>query len=129
MGTWAQAAQANSDAEIPVFPSYSIPKALIFERFASAALNSDAAGWNTPTSRTGCPVSTPKGTMSSISKSIASPILTLWRQPVLDHLERRPLDAEHLADQGRDRLHRAALLSAEDRGELLHLLVVGAARR
>jgi hypothetical protein len=44
----AQAAQANSDAEMPVFPSYSMPKALIFERFASAALNSDEAGWNAP---------------------------------------------------------------------------------
>src|SRR3954454_17944902 len=71
-GSGPHAAQANSDAEIPVLPSCSMPKALIVECVASAALNSDEAGWLTPTSRTGCPVSTPKGTMSSISKSIAS---------------------------------------------------------
>ena len=62
-------------------PSYEIPKASIFDRFASAMVRSDATGWNMPLNRTGWPVSMPNGTMSSISKSIASPILTLCRTP------------------------------------------------
>jgi uncharacterized membrane protein YeaQ/YmgE (transglycosylase-associated protein family) len=52
-----QAAQANSDFERPVLPSYSMPKALICDRVASAAVNSDATGWKTPVNRTGSPVS------------------------------------------------------------------------
>ena len=44
----AQAAQENSDVESPVLPSYSMPKALIRERFASAIVRSDATGWNMP---------------------------------------------------------------------------------
>src|SRR5919106_1790262 len=53
------------------------------------------------------------------------PDLDAVAQPVLHHLEGRPLDAEHLADEGLGRLHRAALLPAEDGAELLHLLVGG----
>src|SRR6185295_18257963 len=75
------AAQANSDVERPVLPSYWIPNALIRERFASAIVRSLPAGWNMPENRTGSPVSTPNGTMSSISKSIASPTITPWRSP------------------------------------------------
>ena len=74
-------AQENSDVDSPVLPSYSIPKALICDRLASAIVRSDPTGWNMPANRTGSPVSTPKGTMSSISKSIASPTRTPWRRP------------------------------------------------
>ena len=38
----AQAAQENSDVDSPVLPSYSMPNALIRERFASAIVRSDA---------------------------------------------------------------------------------------
>ena len=55
--------------------------ALRIVRFASAIVRSDPTGWNIPENRTGSPVSTPKGTMSSISKSISSPMRTLWRRP------------------------------------------------
>src|SRR3954469_8969118 len=75
------AAQENSDVESPVLPSYEIPKALICDRFASAIVRSEPTGWNMPANLTGSPVSTPKGTMSSISKSIASPTRTPWRRP------------------------------------------------
>src|SRR4051795_581614 len=72
-----QAAQENPDFESPVLPSYSMPKALIRERFASAIVRSEPTGWNMPLKRIGWPDSTPNGTMSSISKSIASPTRTL----------------------------------------------------
>ncbi len=44
-------------------------------------------------------------------------------QPVVVDLDRRPLDAEHLAHQRRERGHRAAQLAAEDLDELVGLLV------
>src|SRR4051812_5722216 len=44
-------------------------------------------------------------------------------QPFLHQLERGPLHPEHLSDQGCERLHRSALLPAEDGGELRQLLV------
>ena len=70
------APRRTRDVESPVLPSYSIPNALICERLASAIVRSDPTGWNMPANRTGSPVSTPNGTMSSISKSIASPTRT-----------------------------------------------------
>src|SRR5439155_27388226 len=73
----AHAVQENSDVESPVLPSYSMPKALMRERFASAIVRLEPAGWNMPWNRIGSPVSIPNGTMSSISKSIASPTRTL----------------------------------------------------
>ena len=82
-----------------------------------------------PVSRAGSPVSTPNGTTSSISKSTASPILHAVAQPVLADLDRRALDAEVLADQRPERLHRPAELPAEHGAELLRLLVGGARRR
>jgi len=42
-----------------------MPYALIRDRFASAMIRSEPAGWNIPENLTGCPVSTPNGTMSS----------------------------------------------------------------
>jgi hypothetical protein len=62
-------------------PSYSIPKALIRERVALEIVSSEPAGWKIPVRRAGSPDSTPNETTSSISKSIPSPILTLWRSP------------------------------------------------
>src|SRR5207253_2335701 len=44
-------------------------------------------------------------------------------RPLLAHLDRRPLDAEVLADERPERLHRPAERSAEDAAELLRLLV------
>src|SRR6266511_2137083 len=58
-----------------------MPNALIRVRFASAIVRSDPTGWNMPWKRTGSPVSTPYGTMSSMSKSMVSPMRTLWRSP------------------------------------------------
>ena len=49
----------------------------MFDRLASAIVRFGATGWNIPSKRTGCPVSMPKGTMSSISKSIALPMRAL----------------------------------------------------
>ncbi len=100
-----------------------MPKALIFERFASRRLNSEPAGWNMPVSRTGSPVSTPNGTMSSISKSTSSPIWTRVAEAFLGQLDRHPLDAEVLADERAHGLHRATLRPGEHAAELLHLLV------
>ena len=77
-----------------------------------------------PSNRTGSPVSMPNGTMSSISKSIASPDAHAVAQAVVGHLDPRPLDAEHLADQRRQPGHRASELPAEDLYELVGLLVV-----
>ncbi len=62
-------------------PSYSIPNALMSERFASAMVRLEPAGWNIPSKRTGSPSSLPNGTTSSISKSIESATRTLCRVP------------------------------------------------
>src|SRR5690348_12576175 len=58
-----------------------MPNALIRVRLASAMVRSEPTGWNMPWKRTGSPVSTPNGTMSSMSKSIVSPTRTLCRSP------------------------------------------------
>src|SRR5690242_19879052 len=68
-----QAAHEKPDFDNPVFPSYRIPKASMLELLASAMVKSDPTGWNIPENRTGSPVSTPNGTMSSITKSIEVP--------------------------------------------------------
>src|SRR5215217_9079892 len=65
--------QENSGDDRPVLPSYWMPKALMLDRRASAIVRSDPTGWNMFWNRTGWPSSAPKGTMSSTSKSIASP--------------------------------------------------------
>jgi hypothetical protein len=44
IGEAGQAAQEKLEVEMPELPSYSMPKALMLERLASAALNSDEAG-------------------------------------------------------------------------------------
>src|ERR671918_1032162 len=44
-------------------------------------------------------------------------------QAVVHDLDRRALGAEHLPDERDDRLHRAALLPAQDCRQLLHLLI------
>jgi len=66
-------------------PSYWMPKASIFDRVACAMVSSEPTGWKMPVTLAGSPVSTPKGTTSSISKSTASPMRIEWRRPVLDH--------------------------------------------
>jgi hypothetical protein len=67
--------------ETPVLPSYRMPKASIRERRASAIVRFDATGWKAPSNRTGRPSSFPKGTMSSISKSMTSPTRTVCSSP------------------------------------------------
>ena len=121
--TRAQAAQANSEAENPALASYWMPKALIFERVARETVSSEPAGWKIPVSFAGSPVSTPNGTTSSISKSTSSPIRTECVRPSSLHLDRQPLDAQVLADQRPQRLHRTAERPREDAAELLRLLV------
>ena len=76
-----------------------------------------------PSKWTGCPVSIPNGTMSSISKSITLPIAHAVEHPVVDDFDRRTLDTEHLADERRKSRHRAAHRPAEDADELVHLVV------
>src|SRR4029453_12100115 len=44
-------------------------------------------------------------------------------ESVLDDLDRSALDSEHLSDEGCEPRHRTSQLAAEDRGQLLHLLV------
>ena len=61
--------------------------------------------------------------MSSISKSMAFADANAVAEAVVHDLDRRALDPEHLADEGRQPFHRATLLPAEHRRELLHLLV------
>src|SRR5581483_6927556 len=51
------------------------------------------------------------------------PDLRAVAETLLHDLDRRPLDAEHLTDERSERLHRSALLPAEDCCQLLHLLV------
>ena len=51
-GHRAQAAQAKLACDTPVFPSYSMPNALIVERVASAIVRSGATGWNIPSNFT-----------------------------------------------------------------------------
>ena len=109
-------------SESPVFPSYSIPNAPIRERFASAAVNSEAAGWNTPVSRTGSPVSMPNGTMSSTSKSIASPIRTTVLSPSsMTCIGARSTPS--ISPMSGARPPSGLPSGAEDRRELLHLIV------
>src|SRR5881396_1889732 len=79
--TLRQAAQENWDVEKPDLPSYSMPKALICERVALEMLNSEPAGWKTSFNFAGSPDSMPNGTMSSISKSTASPMVMLCFSP------------------------------------------------
>jgi hypothetical protein len=117
-----QAVHEKSDFDNPVFPSYSMPKALILDRVASAIVRSDPTGWNIPENLTGSPVSTPNGTMSSISKSITSPIRTLWCNPSSSTWI-TALDAQHLADQRGKPGHRSTQLAAEDLDELVELRV------
>jgi len=99
-----------------------MPKALILDRVASAIVRSDPTGWNIPENLTGSPVSTPNGTMSSISKSITSPIRTLWCNPSSSTWI-TALDAQHLADQRGKPGHRSTQLAAEDLDELVELRV------
>ena len=106
-----QAAQENSDVERPVFPSYSIPKALIRERFASAIVRSDATGWNMPVNRTGSPVSTPNGNDVLDLEVDHVPDAHAVPKPSSSNLDRRSLDAEHLAYERSKRAHRAAELA------------------
>ena len=119
----AYAAQENCDDEKPALPSYSMPKALIRERVALEIVSSEPAGWKIPTRRAGSPDSTPKGTTSSISKSITSPILTLWRQTLLANLNHRAHHAEAFRHERREHFHRSTELAAEHRAELLGLHV------
>ena len=93
------------------------------DRFASAIVRFEPTGWNMPSKRTGCPVSTPNGTMSSTSKSIASPIRTLWRRPSSTTSIGARSTPSTSPTSGASACHRAAHLPAEDRAELLHLLV------
>ena len=77
-----------------------MPNALIRVRFASAIVRSDPTGWNMPWKRTGSPVSTPNGTMSSIVEVDRVTDADAVPQPVVVDLDRGALDAEDLADQG-----------------------------
>ena len=99
------------------------------DRFASAMVRSDATGWNIPENRTGSPVSTPNGTMSSISKSIPSPTLHGVSQAVVVDLDHRALGAEQFTDERCEAGHRAAELAAEDPHELVELSVAGVLAR
>jgi len=101
-----------------------MPKALILDRFASAIVRSEPAGWNIPANFTGSPVSTPNGTMSSTSKSMASPMDAV-AQPIIFDFDRCPLNAQHLADQRREPRHWPTQLTAEDLDQLVELRVRG----
>jgi hypothetical protein len=50
----------------------------MLERVAVATVSSQPAGRKMPLSRAGSPVSTPNETTSSISKSTAAPMMTVW---------------------------------------------------
>jgi hypothetical protein len=103
-----------------------MPNALMLERVALAIVSSEPTGWKIPVSLAGSPDSTPNGTTSSISKSMASPILTLWVRPSSrTSIDARSPHAEVLADQRPERLHGPAELAAEHRAERGGLLVGG----
>ena len=91
-----------------------MPNASIFDRFASAAVSSDATGWKIPVEPRRLARLDPEGDdvldleVDRVSDADAV------TQPFLDDLDRRPLDAEHLADERGQPGHRPALLPAED---------------
>jgi hypothetical protein len=113
------------DFDNPVFPSYSMPYALIRDRFASAIVRSDPAGWNMPENLTGSPVSTPNGTMSSISKSIMLPMRTLCRRPSSLTSIGGAFNPQHLSDQWAKPGHRPTQLPAKDLYQLVELRIRG----
>ena len=120
---FAQAAHENCDVEKPALPWYWMPKASILDRVAFATFSSEPAGWKTPVSFAGWPVSTPKGTTSSISKSTASPMRIEWRRPSsLTSIDARSTP-RFSAINGPEGLHRAAECPREHGAELLGLLV------
>jgi hypothetical protein len=71
----------------------------------------------------GSPVSTPNGTMSSISKSIPSPTRTACRRPSSSISITARSAPSSLADERGQTGHRAAELAAEDPHELVELRV------
>ena len=126
----AQAAQENADVDSPVLPSYSMPKALIRDRVASATVSSEPAGWNMPFE----------------ADRLAR--LDAERDDVLDLEVDRVADPDAVTDavvarprsetrstpsisptSGTSARHRPAELPAEDRRELVRLLVARRARR
>jgi len=75
-------------------PAVLMPKAFIYRPLRPPpSWRFDATGWNMLRTDTGCPVSTPERMMSSTSKSMASPMRTLWRTPSSTISNRRSLDA------------------------------------
>ena len=92
-----QAAQENSDVESPVLPSYSMPKALIRERFASAIVRFDADRMEhavEPNRLAGLDAERHDVLDLEVDRVADADAVA---QPVVDDLDRRPLDAEHLA--------------------------------
>ena len=111
------------DFDRPVLPSYSMPKALMRERFASAIVRSDPTGWNIPENCTGSPVSTPNGTMSWIWKSIASSTRTLCSSPSSSMSIAARSTPSISPISGASARHRPTQLAAEDLDELVELRV------
>ena len=100
-----------------------MPKALIRVRFASAIVRSDATGWNMPAEpdRLARLDAERHDVLDLEVDRVPNPDAVT--QAVIVHLDRRPLDAEHLAHQRRQRPHRPAKLSAEHLDQLVGLLV------
>ena len=97
----AQAAQENSDVESPVLPSYSMPKALIRERFASAIVRFDPTGMEhavEPDRLAGLDAERHDVLDLEVDRVADADAVP---QPVVVDLDRRPLDAEHLAHERR----------------------------
>ena len=111
--------------ERPVLPSYSIPKALIRDRFASAMVSVEPTGMEHARRTDGLAGLDPErdDVLDLEVDHVAD--ADAVTEPVVDDLDRDPLDTEHLADERSEACHRASELAAEDGRELLGLLVRG----
>ena len=87
-----------------------MPKALILERVASAIVSSEPTGWKMPVEpdRLAGLDAERHDVLDLEVDRVADPDAV--PQAVLAHLDRRPLDAEDLADERAERLHRPAEL-------------------
>ena len=96
--------------------------ALIRDRRASAIVKFEPTGWNMPWNRTGSPVSTPNGTMSSISSDHVTDAHRV-PQPIIADVDRRTLGTQHFSHQWSQCRHRATELATEHLHKLVQLLL------
>ena len=116
-----QAVHAKSALDNPVFPSYSIPKPLIRDDFASAIVRSDPTGWNIPGELDRlASLHTERDDVLDLELDPVADADTV-PQPVIIDVDGRTLHAQELADERSKPRHRTTQLVTEHLHELVEL--------